>query len=77
MHLTQKYILQLLFSLRLALNLFLIFQQNSGSCSYIIVLVKKVYKDTKFGRNTLNKTLCLTHFIIGKYTNFVSYSFSK
>ena len=36
MHLMQKYILELVFSLRLVLNLFLIFHQISGSCSYNI-----------------------------------------
>ena len=37
----QKYILRQGFGLSLALNLFLIFHQISGSCSYEIVLIKR------------------------------------
>ena len=40
MHFAQKFILQLLFSLRLALNSFLISLQISGSSSYKFVLIK-------------------------------------
>ena len=41
MHLAQKYILELYFSLRLALDFFSVFHQISSSCSYKIVLIKK------------------------------------
>ena len=38
----QQYILQQSFSLNLVLHVFLIFHQNSGSCSYKIVLVMEI-----------------------------------
>ena len=41
MQCVQECILQLFFSLRLVLNLCLIFIQVSGSCSYKIILIKK------------------------------------
>ena len=41
MHFVQKCILQLFFSFRLVLNLFLIIHQISGSRSYKIVLTQK------------------------------------
>ena len=40
MHFAVKYISQFFFSLRPIFNLFLIFRQISGSCSYKVVLIK-------------------------------------
>ena len=41
MHFVQNYILQLIFFLRLVLNLFLMLHQISGSCSFKIILIKE------------------------------------
>ena len=55
MHFAQKFSLQLLVSLRLVINLFLLFHLLSGSCSYKIILIKKEYISLSF---------CLLSFIL-------------
>ena len=48
----QKYILRQNFMLSLVLSLFLIFHQISGSCSYKIILIKRVYFDNRATTST-------------------------
>ena len=57
----QKYILPQGFSLNLVLNLFLNFHKISGSCSYIIVLIKK-----RVQPKYLEKHACLYHACMGR-----------
>ena len=45
MHRYSKYILRQCFSLKLALILFSVYHQISGSYSYKIILIKEIYKD--------------------------------
>ena len=74
MHLCPKIHFRQCFSLKLALNLLLMFHQVSGSYFYKTVLIKRVYSKVLYGQSVLICMLCLFRSTIGEIVKLVNIS---
>ena len=70
----QKHVLRQYFRLKLLLNLLLMFHKISGSCSYKIVRIKRVYSKVLYGKCVLVCMACLFRSTIGEIVKLINIS---